>query len=64
MLHLPGMCAPESHNLFSVQKFHIMQAILLQLSLFMPPILLMKAMAATLSHITLTSKKFLFLQYV
>ena len=40
VLFLLGMCAAETHNLFSVQEFHILQAILLQVSLFIPLILL------------------------
>ena len=39
-LFLPGMCGADTHNLFSMQKFHILQAILLPVSLFMLPLLL------------------------
>ena len=35
VLFLPGMCASgENHNLFSVEKFHILEAILLAIASF------------------------------
>ena len=34
ILLLADMCAARTHNLFSVQNFHILQAMLLQVSLF------------------------------
>ena len=40
-LTLPGMCTTETHDLFSMEKFHILQPILLSVSFFIPLILIM-----------------------